>query len=84
MTISFTPRPIFDINPKQTALVPLDLLRYFYYTGMLHIGLKCFNEALDSLQMVEITTHLLYFMLFLTGVTFVSTIVRDCASGRVE
>lgn len=44
-------KPIFDIDPKQTALVPQDLLRYFYYTGMLHIGLKQYNAALDSLQM---------------------------------
>ena len=30
--------PMFDVNPKKTAMTPKDLLLYCYYGGMIHIG----------------------------------------------
>lgn len=44
--------PVFDIEPKETGLEPLDLLTYFYYSGMVCIGLKKFDRALEQLQQV--------------------------------
>ena len=43
-------RPVFEINPPATTLAPTDYLRYFYYAGMIAIGLKRYAEALDYLQ----------------------------------
>jgi COP9 signalosome complex subunit 3 len=39
---------IFDINPDVTGLQPRDMLLYYYYGGMIYIGLKQFEKALRS------------------------------------
>jgi COP9 signalosome complex subunit 3 len=46
-------RPILEIAPKVNGLIPQDLLRFFYYAGMVHIGLKDFSKALDSFLLVS-------------------------------
>ncbi len=47
-------RPVFDVYPlgsvKEDAR---DVLLYFYYGGLVFIGLKRLTEALESLKMVR-------------------------------
>jgi len=43
--------PMYEIDPKTTGLEPLDFLTYFYYAGMIHIGLKQFPKALEAFQL---------------------------------
>eukprot|EP01080_Neovahlkampfia_damariscottae_P000841 gene841-9090_t len=38
-------QPIYDIEPNQTGLTPKDMLSYYYYGGMIFIGLKQFDKA---------------------------------------
>jgi len=42
---------ILEVNPAASALVPRDLLLYFYYAGMVYVGLKKYREAIDSFQL---------------------------------
>jgi len=47
--------PIYTLNPKHDDLRPDDYLSYFYYGGMVYIGLKKFDKALDFFQVVLTT-----------------------------
>ena len=38
---------IFDIDPSITGLTPRDMLLYYYYGGMVYIGVKQYTKALD-------------------------------------
>eukprot|EP00741_Cyanophora_paradoxa_P008787 tig00001374_g8504.t1 len=42
---------VFDIDPQKTALTPRDLLLYYYYGGMVLVGLKRYQDAMDFFQM---------------------------------
>eukprot|EP01027_Heterolobosea_sp_BB2_P025870 GEZU01039722.1.p1 GENE.GEZU01039722.1~~GEZU01039722.1.p1 ORF type:complete len:437 (-),score=163.11 GEZU01039722.1:603-1913(-) len=37
---------IFDVSPKKTGVVPREFLLYYYYGGMIYIGLKELKKAL--------------------------------------
>ncbi|KAL0480236.1 TSC13 [Acrasis kona] len=41
---------IFDIDPNATGLTPKDMLLYFYYGGMIYIGLKHYQKALGFFE----------------------------------
>ena len=43
--------PIYEVEPSQTAVCSLDFLLYFYYSGMVLIGLKRWMEALEALTL---------------------------------
>lgn len=38
-------KKIFDIDPTRTGLTPKDMLLYYYYGGMIYIGLKQYQKA---------------------------------------
>jgi COP9 signalosome complex subunit 3 len=38
---------IYDIDPNQTGLTPRDMLLYYYYGGMIYIGVKQYQKALQ-------------------------------------
>jgi len=38
---------IFDIDPTITGLTPRDMLLYYYYGGMVYIGVKQYTKSLD-------------------------------------
>jgi COP9 signalosome complex subunit 3 len=42
---------VFEIEPGTTGLQPRDLLRYFYYGGMIYTGLKEFRKAFDFFKL---------------------------------
>jgi len=42
--------PIYVVDPETTCVTPRDLLRYFYYGGMVYVGLKQFSKALEFFQ----------------------------------
>jgi COP9 signalosome complex subunit 3 len=44
--------PRFSIDPKESGVEPLDFLQYFYYSGLVFIGMKQYAKALESFQMV--------------------------------
>jgi hypothetical protein len=46
-------RPTYEVEPRSTGLVALDVLRYFYYGGMVFVGLKRFTDALDFFKTVR-------------------------------
>ena len=39
-----------QVSPAATALTSADYLRYFYYAGMVFIGLKRYGDAIDMFQ----------------------------------
>lgn len=41
---------IFEVHPKQTGISPRDFLLYFYYGGMIWIGLKEYQNALNCFE----------------------------------
>lgn len=43
--------PVYEIAPKANGMQPVDLLMYYYYGGMVRIGLKQWNLAIESFQM---------------------------------
>ena len=43
--------PVYGVEPKITHLAELDFLTYFYYGGMINIGLKNFAGAMTSFKM---------------------------------
>eukprot|EP00667_Euglena_gracilis_P009166 EG_transcript_9305 len=43
-------RPIFEIDPRRTALTPRDLLLYYYYGARLWVGLKEWGRAYEFTQ----------------------------------
>lgn len=46
-------QPIFGVDPKATGLTPAHFMRYFYYGGLVFIGVKQWKNALDSFLMVS-------------------------------
>ena len=42
--------PMFDVNPKKTAMTPKELLLYCYYGGMIHIGQQHSNFSVAFLS----------------------------------
>eukprot|EP00891_Asterochloris_glomerata_P000013 jgi/Astpho2/13/e_gw1.00001.28.1_t len=50
--------PMFDVNPKKTAMTPKELLLYCYYGGMIHIGRKDYGAALQIfLHALTVPSH---------------------------
>ncbi|CAM9342461.1 unnamed protein product, partial [Discosporangium mesarthrocarpum] len=45
-------RPIFSVDPRKTGLTPVHFLRYFYYSGVVHVGTKRWKDAVDNFRMV--------------------------------
>ena len=45
------------MDPQRTSLPSVDLLRYYYYGGMVYIGLKRYNDALDFFRTVRRHSH---------------------------
>eukprot|EP01102_Stenamoeba_stenopodia_P021489 TRINITY_DN866_c0_g1_i1.p1 TRINITY_DN866_c0_g1~~TRINITY_DN866_c0_g1_i1.p1 ORF type:complete len:430 (+),score=72.25 TRINITY_DN866_c0_g1_i1:139-1428(+) len=43
---------VLDIDPASTGLTPQDMLRYFYYGGIVYIGLKQYKKALEMFKLV--------------------------------
>jgi COP9 signalosome complex subunit 3 len=41
---------IFDLQPDKTGLTPKEMLLYYYYGGMIYLGLKRFKEASDFFE----------------------------------
>jgi COP9 signalosome complex subunit 3 len=39
--------PVFDLQPDKTGINPKEMLLYYYYGGMIFLGLKMNREALD-------------------------------------
>jgi COP9 signalosome complex subunit 3 len=44
--------PITEVQPQQCAISVFDHLAYHYYGGMVYIGLKKYNDALDFFSLV--------------------------------
>jgi len=44
-------QPRFDLDPKESGIEPLDFLQYYFYGGLVYIGLKQFTKALEMFQM---------------------------------
>jgi COP9 signalosome complex subunit 3 len=44
--------PIYDIEPGLTGLTPKDMVLYYYYGGMVYIGLKQFTKAFSFFDTV--------------------------------
>lgn len=44
-------RPIYSVDPSGTGLTPLDFLSYFYYAGMLYVGLKQYANAVATFEL---------------------------------
>lgn len=42
----------FSIDPKESGIEPIDFLQYYYYAGLIFIGMKQYPKALESFQMV--------------------------------
>jgi len=63
-------RPIFEISNKE-EIRAVDVLEYYYYSGMLYCGLKQFGEAADCFLMVSnkfcinLRSYLKIYLLFL-------------------
>ena len=47
--------PIYQVDPVKTGMVALDLLRYFYYAGMVFVGLQRYGDACDCFRTVLAT-----------------------------
>eukprot|EP00999_Lentomonas_sp_LEN2_P002544 NODE_427_length_1515_cov_101.566282_g395_i0.p1 GENE.NODE_427_length_1515_cov_101.566282_g395_i0~~NODE_427_length_1515_cov_101.566282_g395_i0.p1 ORF type:complete len:458 (+),score=103.21 NODE_427_length_1515_cov_101.566282_g395_i0:86-1375(+) len=47
LALSVLNQPVVEIDVKQTGLTPKASLLYFYYGGMLYLGLKQYQNALD-------------------------------------
>lgn len=43
--MSFLEEKIFDMDPNVVGMTPRDMLLYYYYGGMVYIGLKQFSKA---------------------------------------
>ncbi len=43
-----------DVAPSKTRLTQEECLLYFYYGGMVYIGLKRFRDALESFRVVSV------------------------------
>jgi len=41
----------FELDPKESGIEPVDFLQYYYYAGMVFIGLKQFTKSLEMFQM---------------------------------
>jgi len=47
---------IFEVNPDNTGVTPKDYLLYYYYGGMIYVGLKEFSKGLGFFRMVITAT----------------------------
>eukprot|EP01064_Diplonema_japonicum_P000591 TRINITY_DN1037_c0_g1_i2.p1 TRINITY_DN1037_c0_g1~~TRINITY_DN1037_c0_g1_i2.p1 ORF type:complete len:425 (+),score=112.33 TRINITY_DN1037_c0_g1_i2:50-1324(+) len=43
-------RTILNVEPKQTGVLPVHMMLYYYYGGMVYIGLKDFKRATEMLE----------------------------------
>jgi len=47
MAVQVLDRDVTEIEPSKTDIQPMDALLYFYYGGMIYIGLKQYKRARD-------------------------------------
>lgn len=43
---------LFDLDPSATGITPREVMRYYYYGGMIYAGLKEYRKALEFFKMV--------------------------------
>jgi COP9 signalosome complex subunit 3 len=43
---------LFDLDPSATGISPREVMRYYYYGGMIYSGLKEYRKALEFFKMV--------------------------------
>ena len=53
VALPYIDTPVYEIAPKENGLEPIDYLSYFYYAGLVYVGLKKLPRALECFQAVR-------------------------------
>jgi len=71
-------------NPEDYNFKPKDLLRYFYYGGMIFVGTKQYGKALEYFKLVRVNVaelNILYYINFTTKGIYYSCCGTQCYHG---